>query len=243
MLHCAVCDDDPKVVAVLQEMIAAYPGDLLSTGFLDPLDLLSAICNGQKFDLYILDIIMPTMIGIDLAEEIRKDDRDCIIIFLTSSDEFYRDAFSVDALQYLDKPVEEASLYHTFDRALRYIENNRDEILPVQTKTGFYALHINQIVYAESFRHVITFHLCDGSSVDTLDSSLTLKRLTELLHFPPFSAPYRVFIINLSYVDCLNKREFYMTNGSVIPIPQKQFSKVRQEYSDYLLTRYTKGDH
>lgn len=243
MIQCAICDDDPEMLAILHGMIETYPNNLTCTVFSDASKLISAIRQGQRNDLYILDIVMPKITGMDLAQEIRKSDRDCIIIFLTSSDEFHREAFGVDALQYLSKPLEKDALYHTLDRALQYIGNKGDDILPIQTKTGIYALHINQIVYAESFRHIITFHLCDGSTVDTLDSSLTLKKLMDLLCFPPFSVPYRGFIMNLDYVDCLKKLTFSMTTGAEIPIPQKQFAKIRQQYSDYLLKRCAKGEY
>ncbi len=89
---------------------------------------------------------------------------------------------------------------------------------------------------------MITFHLSDGSTIDTLDSSLSLEKLTEALQSPPFCAPYRGFLVNLSFVDCLRKLQLSMTTGAVIPIPHKQFSRVRQQYSDYLLTRYAKGE-
>jgi DNA-binding LytR/AlgR family response regulator len=182
---------------------------------------------------------MPGLTGVDLAREIHKADGDCIIIFLTSSDEFHRDAFEVEALQYLDKPVDKTKLYRTLDRAVRYIGDKRAERLPVQTKDGFNNITINQIVYVESFHHVLTFHLRDGSTTQTMDSSLSLGKLTEALLFPPFCVPYRGFIVNLNHVDCLQKFRFSMSTGDVIPIPQKHFSQVRQQYSDYLLTRYT----
>jgi len=242
MLHCAVCDDDQEVITALESMMIEYPADLDCAAFFDPLVLIEDVRSGKKFDLYILDIVMPQMTGIDLAREIRKTDSDCVIIFLTTSDEFHSEAFGVEALQYLDKPADKTTLYHTLDRALRYLGKQKEKILPLQTKDGIYALELNQIVYVESYKHTLTFHLKDGGKIATLDSSLPLKKLMETLGFPPFCAPYRGFIINLDYVDCLSKLQFSMTTGALIPIPQKQFSKVRRQYSDYLLTRYTKGE-
>lgn len=242
MIHCAVCDDDTVVAKELYGLIKDYPAQLDCAVFCDPLVLQSAVSGGQRFDLYLLDIVMPGLTGVDLARKIHKADGDCIIIFLTSSDEFHRDAFEVEALQYLDKPVDKTKLYRTLDRAVRYIGEKRAERLPVQTKDGFNNVTINQIVYVESFRHILTFHLRDGSTTQTLDSSLSLEKLTEALCFPNFCVPYRGFIVNMNYVDCLQKFWFSMSTGDVVPIPQKHFSQVRQQYSNYLLTRYTKGD-
>jgi len=243
MLNCAICDDDKSSAELLHRIINEYPEKLNSNVYLNPAVLMADFKSGKSFDIYILDIMMPELTGVELAREIRKTDGSCVIIFLTGSDEFHKDAFDVEALQYLDKPVNREKLFHALDRAARYIGEKSHETLPIQTKTGIHVLHISRIVYAESFRHVITFHFSDGSAVETLDSSLSLEKLTEVLRSPSFCSPYRGFIVNLNYVDCLRKLQLSMTTGAVIPIPQKQFSRVRKQYSDYLLTRYTKGDN
>ena len=242
MIHCAVCDDDKSVTGYLHNLLNVYSAELECSTFGDPLILRSAVCSGQMFDFYILDVIMPVLTGIDLAREIHKIDKDSAIIFLTSSDEFHRDAFEVEALQYLGKPVDKAKLYRAIDRVIRYVGEKTNERLPVQTKDGFNNIDISQIVFVESFRHILTFHQHDGATVQTLDSSLSLEKLIETLQFPPFCVPCRGFIANMNYVDCLQKFRLSMSTGDAIPIPQKHFSQVRQQYSDYLLTYYTKGD-
>ena len=242
MIKCAVCDDDIGLTETLHRMVKEYSSELGCSVFTDPLCLRSAICSGQEFDLYLLDIVMPGLTGVDLAREIRKVDGDAVIIFLTSSNEFHQDGFEVEALQYLEKPVDKASLYRALDRATRYIGEKNNELLPVQTKDGIRTLSISHIIFVESFRHVLTFHLFDGSTIDTLYSSLTLEKLSEALRSPHFCMPHRGFLVNMSHVNCLQKSQFLMTSGKAIPIPEKQFSKVRQQYADYMLTRLSKGD-
>jgi len=242
MLHCAICDDNPDSAEALRVLIKEYSEELCCDVFFDADSVLKAQQDGAKFDLYILDIIMPEFSGIDLAREIRKHDENGIIIFLSSSNEFYKEAFAVEALQYLSKPVDKDQLFRTLDRALIYKEGNKTEPLPIRTKAGLHSVCVDQIVYVESFRHVITFYLENKREIHTLDSSISLKELLEVLSFPPFYSPHRGFIVNLAYVNCLEKQHFLMTTGATIPIPQKQFSKVRQQYSDYLLLRCNKGE-
>ena len=172
---------------------------------------------------------MPGLTGIDLAREIRKSDGDAVIIFLTNSDEFHRDGFEVEALQYLSKPVDKAKLYRAFDRALHYIGEKETQILPVQQKDGFRNLHIDNIIFVESWGHVLTFHMTDGSTVDALYSWMTLEKLSQMLCLPPFCRPHRSFIVNMNHVDCLRKFQFYMSSKDVIPIASKHFSQVRQQ--------------
>jgi len=238
----AICDDDSSVTELSKVLIGEYFVELNCTVFNDPTILLKSIQNDKKYNIYILDIFMPELSGIELAREIRALDKECLIIFLTSSEEYHRDAYNVEALQYLEKPLNKEMLFHTLNRALKYLGEKKTELLPVQTKAGVRAVEINQIVYVEAFRHVLEIHLRDGSKIETLDSSMTLEGLMSVLSFPPFCVPYRGFIVNLDHAECLEKYKFCMSSGDEIPVPQKQFIKVRQQYSDYLLNRLAKGD-
>jgi DNA-binding LytR/AlgR family response regulator len=242
MLRCVLCDDDNTAGDTLRGFLKEYSVPLACTVFSDPLRLLTALRSGQKYELYILDIVMPAMTGIDLAREIRNVDEGAALIFITGSDDFHKEAYGVDALSYIEKPLEKDKLFRSLDRAMRYLGEKRDVILPVETKSGLQALNINRIVYVESYRHVLNFHMSDGSTVETLSSSIPLNQLMQSLPFPPFCSPYRGFIVNFDFVSCLGKLQLTMLQGSVIPIPQKQFSKVRRQYSDYLLTRYSRGE-
>lgn len=79
------------------------------------------IYEEEKIQIAILDIEMPGINGIEAAEAIRRQDRDCCLIFLTAFDEFNyaRKAISVRALDYLLKPYDEQELLLVLDEAMR----------------------------------------------------------------------------------------------------------------------------
>lgn len=81
-------------------------------------DLLDAIETHGRYDIYILDIIMPELNGIQLGMEIRKKDNDSIIIFLTSSAEYGVDSYSISAKDYILKPYTEEALFSALDKAV-----------------------------------------------------------------------------------------------------------------------------
>ena len=84
--------------------------------------------------------------------------------------------------------------------------------------------------------------MTDGTTVDTLYASMTLEKLAEKLRFPPFCMPHRSFIVNMVHIDCVQKFQFCMSNNDAIPIASKQFSRMRQQYADYVLTSFSKED-
>ena len=92
MIKIGFCDDDLSVLNALRVLLDRYRvernREIDYTAFRSPLDLLAEIERGSRFDILILDVLMPGENGIDAAAEIRNYDSDVKIIFLTSSPEF-----------------------------------------------------------------------------------------------------------------------------------------------------------
>ena len=89
MIKIAFCDDDNSVLDELHTLLAQYRAvknaDIDEHTFHSPLDLITEIELGIRFDIAFLDILMPGQNGIDVATEIREYDKNMKIIFLTSS--------------------------------------------------------------------------------------------------------------------------------------------------------------
>lgn len=112
MLKIAICDDEASELAETYASIEKYSNkrmelDVAAQKFQHYSDLLDAIETHGRYDIYILDIIMPELNGIQLGMEIRKKDNDSIIIFLTSSAEYGVDSYSISAKDYILKPYTE----------------------------------------------------------------------------------------------------------------------------------------
>lgn len=84
------------------------------------------IFTRERNQIVILDIAMPELNGVEAAEQIRKLDSDCVIIFLTAYDEFSyaKRAIVVRALDYLLKPCEEEELLAVMEEAMRLADRN-----------------------------------------------------------------------------------------------------------------------
>ncbi len=78
----------------------------------------------EAVKILILDIEMPGVTGLQAAQEIRKEDKDAVIIFLTAFDEFSyaKRAVSVHALDYLLKPYDDKELFSSVDTAMHYVD-------------------------------------------------------------------------------------------------------------------------
>ncbi|WMJ85746.1 LytR/AlgR family response regulator transcription factor [Anaerocolumna sp. MB42-C2] len=96
MLRIAICDDQPKELEIINEHITEYLDthtlEAVVSNFSHPDKLLTAIELGN-FHLYILDIVMPMVSGIELDKEIRRLDREAQIIYATTEAQFALEAF------------------------------------------------------------------------------------------------------------------------------------------------------
>lgn len=122
MTRLAFCDDDPNIhdqlTALLEKYRTQRKADLECTAFRSPLDLLAAIESGARYDILLLDVLMPAEDGITAAKEIRQYDKTVHIIFLTSSTEFAVESYVVGAYFYLLKPIWEDSFFPLMDSVM-----------------------------------------------------------------------------------------------------------------------------
>ena len=94
------------------------------------------LCFKERCQIVIMDISMPELNGVEAAEQIRRLDEDCEIIFLTAYDEFSyaKRAIAIHALDYLLKPCEEEELTAVMEEAVGRI----------QKREQFKKLHMEQ---------------------------------------------------------------------------------------------------
>lgn len=76
-------------------------------------------------DILYLDIDMPQMTGMELAEKIRETDSEVVIIFCTNLEQFALNGYSVSALGFLVKPVQWYSFHMYLDRALKAVQKKQ----------------------------------------------------------------------------------------------------------------------
>ena len=115
MLRIGICDDNREDIDRIKRLAvrfsAEHPEIPVQIQVYDlPYDLLDDIEKTGGFDLYLLDVVMPHMTGVNLARRIRERKERAEILFLTVSREYAVDAFSVKASGYLIKPVRKRTL-------------------------------------------------------------------------------------------------------------------------------------
>ena len=96
-MRIAICDDNREDVLSLRKLLEGHEVRIFS----EAAGLLSDLKKGGiQYDLYLLDIFMgESMNGIELAEKLRSRQEDAIFCFISTSDNFYREAYDLYAVQ------------------------------------------------------------------------------------------------------------------------------------------------
>ena len=110
--------------------------------------------GNMPYALYILDVEMKKLSGLELAEHIRTEDRNAVIIFMTNHSEMMQKAFDLQAFQYLVKPIDEETACRTIVRALHTIKE-RTNCIQFTDKTKDFIFYYDEIEYIESRRRKI----------------------------------------------------------------------------------------
>ena len=154
-------------------------------------------------DVLFLDISMPKTNGMQLAEALHKLKNPPSVVFVTAYSEYALEAFGVDAVDYLMKPVETDRL----DRALDRIEERGKgqqqapqppaERIPVEKSGRKVLVPIDQIRYIEAKDE----YSCIYTDTDRYLSVISLAQLEAKLAPHGFFRVHRGYIVNLQYVE------------------------------------------
>ena len=135
--------------------------------------------------------------GMAAAREIRRIDREVIIIFITNMAQYAIQGYAVDALDYVLKPVSYFALSQRLNRAIARLKQRKRTFVAVPVKVGVRKLDTAQIYFVESQDHVLTFHTSAGDFVSTI----TMRQAEERLAHAHFFRGNNSYLINLEHVD------------------------------------------
>ncbi len=237
MLRIGICDDKREDIDRIKDLAVRFSAEhpempIQIQAYKSPYDLLDDIEKTGGFDLYLLDVVMPHMTGLELARRVRERKERAEILFLTVSREYAVDAFSVKASGYLIKPVKKLDFDEAVLECIRRLSPEGRPALILKLKDGLQRVPIHELVCIESFNHNQICTLSDGSLLET---AVTLSELMEKLkEYPAFIRPHRAYIVNMEFIRKLAGYELILTNGKRVPVPQSGYGKLKSAYLTYM---------
>ena len=154
----AICDSDQNICVDIKNLIQKIDSTILTKIFNSKFDLLNA---EEKFSIYLLDI--KGVNGLQIAKNLRENQSESVIIFLTGYRDFMEEAFDVNAFHYLIKPIDIDRFTKIFLRAVKEVMKNFDD-REILLKVGEfnYIIKLRDIFFVESSNKKIIFHTTSG---------------------------------------------------------------------------------
>lgn len=238
----AICDDEIICRAQLTDVLCDYieerrDAHIEYDEYRDPNTLLQATRDGQVYDIYILDVIMPDLDGIKLGQALRAKGVDGKIIYLTSSKEHAIDSFRVRAFDYILKPVVKEVFYKTMDEAISSINIKKDKCVIIKTKDGNARIALDNILYVENANRLLIYHLADGKDITstTLRTSFS-DAMQELVADERFYACGVGTVVNLNHITSV-ENEGVVFGDKRIFLNKKLCRELRGAWNNYWISR------
>lgn len=240
MLSIAICDDETLYVQqtenFVQEYLRCHPecsGQVHT--FRHGQELLCQVEETGGFDLYLLDIVMPGLNGIQTGQRLRELGNGGEIVYLTTSPDYAVDSYSVRAFFYLLKPIKKERLFEVLNAAVEKLNDRRCRAVLVTTRDGPRRILLDQILYVERVGRGLRYY-CSGGAVDSLSLRVTFHTAVEqLLADPRFCQCGSSFAFNLQHVAGVKGQNVLLDNDNSVAIPRASVAAFKNAWGSFWL--------
>ena len=210
MIKCIAVDDEPLALELLEDNISKVPFLQLAAKCENVKEAMQVL-QEQPIDLIFLDIQMPGLTGIQFIKSMTQKP---MIIFVTAYEKHALDAFNLDVIDYLVKPV-------ALDRFVKAC-NKAKELYQLRsadkdTTPDYFFFNVdytlqkvifNDIMWIEGLKDYIKIHL--KSSSKPVVTRMSMKMMEELLPSARFIRVHKSFIISLAFVTAVRKKSVFI---------------------------------
>jgi len=231
MMTIVAVDDEPLALQLIAWYIEETPELSLLRKFSNPLEA-AVFLKENSVDIVMLDIQMPELNGIEFTRQMTRGPK---VIFTTAYKKYAIEGFKLEVVDYLVKPFSYQDFLKAIQRAEKLInlekksyENieSSNEFLYLKSNYKIKRLKFNDIQYIEGFNDYVRIYAV--SSLEPIQSQITLKVLEAKLPAGKFMRIHRSFIVNLQMVDTIDRGRIVF--GKVyIPVGD-QYKEKFEEY-------------
>ncbi|GMG97340.1 LytR/AlgR family response regulator transcription factor [Tepidimicrobium xylanilyticum] len=229
MVYIGICDDDryfmDYIGRELERILKKKNIDAKIYKFESGMDLLEAYDNEDKpFDIIFLDIGMPRLDGLEVAEIIRKKDEETLLIFLTSMEEEVYKAFKYNTFRFIRKTHINKELKEALESS---IEKITDEKHIFKTLNGDLSIYTSDILYFEFIDRNVYIKTFDTKYKTTIRR---FKDIEDKFTSKGFILIYRGCMVNINYIKSIGNLDITLDNGEKLPVSRYRMEEVKKSF-------------
>jgi two-component system LytT family response regulator len=237
MKKALIIDDEQRTRELISKMVDSFGFNIETYPLGENVQSGISLIETLQPDIVFLDVQMPDGTGFEVLKSVKHKQFE--VIFITAHEEFAIKAIKFSALDYLLKPIDPDELKAALERALRSLDEKKEEIqfealqqniqpsqkrkLVLKTQESVHVVDLEEIIRCEADRNYTSFHLTGGKKILV---SKTMKEYELILAPHHFLRVQQSHLINLKFVDRYDKGNggtVVMKDGSEVPLsPHKR---------------------
>ena len=231
MLKIAICDDSRTDVEMLEsafDRLHKYPIEY--EVYFEAGELLKYVNEKEEnYHLYIFDIEMPKMDGLELAKAIRKKDAKALFVFLTGYTQYVMDVFEVITFDYISKPITAEKLESVILKAMQYLQMIRRDFV-FQFRKNQFRVSCDDILYFEKKGRQAVIHTIS----DNYKANMTTEEIWQQLDEKVFAHIHLSYIVNLGHILAIDGEEAVLDNGERLLVARSHKQTLKEKHMEYM---------
>lgn len=183
-------------------------------------------------DLIFMDIDLPGMNGLEVAEELRENGDEVPIVFVTNLAQYAIEGYRVNALDFIVKPVVYYDFALRMDKALRILSRRRASTIAITTKVGVRVVELADLEYVEVLRHDVIYHM--AGNADPLRQRGSLTKVEQRLSGSTFVRVSGAFLVNMDHIDTIKGDDITLASGATVHMTRTWRKSAMETIARYL---------
>ncbi len=227
-MRIAIMDDDREDSRKLLDMIFNIQGDYRVDQYPDGRALLDAVQRGESYELVFCDIYMEAKNGMEVARQLRQLAPNTRIAFTTVSRDHAVDAYSIDAVHYLVKPIRQEDLTEVFRRLKRKTEQRKT--LTIRIDHAVNVLYQDEIIRVESHGHNTVITCADDSAYSIRKPFYEIDALLD----ESFIQVKKGVTLNMRHIVRMTFRDCTTKEGTSYLLRRDRAKEIRERYYEFV---------
>jgi DNA-binding LytR/AlgR family response regulator len=224
----AICDDEQIILKQLSDYAVDFfskkdtPVEVYT--YTDG-NVLLADSKSALFDALLLDIEMPNISGMEIADLVRAENEYVNIIFITNKDDLVYQSLKYTPLRFIRKSFLEDELEEALFSLVKKTEK-KNIYREFTTENGRISLNISEIIYIEVYGHNLIIYLKD-KKVETKGS---LNKLEKEFSNMGFIRIHKCYLVNFLFIYAINTKDIVLDDKKILPLSRYKVNETKTKF-------------
>lgn len=235
-IRIGICEDDPVQLKYLKQEVESYyrkqEYEAVTEAFGSAEELLFQYPSGLPFHCLLLDIGLKKMDGVSLAKQIRNQDKELPIIFITGERDYVLEGYKVGAIRFLLKPYKPEDLSEALSCICQIREEQQAEsYVGFQYQGEYRKLKKTEILFAEIRGHYLFIRTTESE----YEMKGSMKQLQQEWGDDCFCLANRSVLVNLHNVERITRSDCELCDGSCVAVSRGCYPELNRRFVEYFM--------